>query len=206
MNLKELFILQMRLDVKEGKEIVVAIDAGASLDCTGAGLRESATRWAGAHYPEQVKRKICDARVSGSKRARELRRHAVSGGHGVGYRTPAHREGNAQGLPNELTGSRPIVDGESRLSQRTFRVGKQSPVRQYIASCTTEADPDQPGQSATGSRRTARQPARSSQGSPFRLSFHSRQQPVAHRLQVDRYRARTGRDHRLSLKNCPMTL
>ena len=132
-------------------------------------------------------------------------------GHGVGVTgwPPVdlgclHREGNHKGCPYHREAIPP--DGGSRLSLRTFRVGKQSPVRQYIASCATEADPDQPGQSATGSRHTARQPARSSQGSPFRLSFHSRQQPVAHRLQVDRYRARTGRDHRLSLKNYPITL
>ena len=40
------------------------------------------------HNPEQIKRMICKARVSSSRQAPELKRHAVSGGHGVGHRSP----------------------------------------------------------------------------------------------------------------------
>ena len=111
MNLKELFILRMGLDVEEGKEIVVAIDDGASLDCTGTGLRESATSWAGVHYPEQVKRNICKVRVPGSRRARELRRHAESGGRGVGYRPPAQAR---MPVPNELTMIQSFSDEDTK--------------------------------------------------------------------------------------------
>ena len=138
--------------------------------------------------------------ISGSGQARELKHHAVSGGHGASYRPPAQA---GMPVPNKLTMIQSFSDEDTN---RTLRVGKQSPVRQNIASCATKTDPDESGQSATGSRHTARQQARSTQGSSFRLPFHSRQQPVAHRLQVDRCRTRTGGDRRLSLKDHPITL
>lgn len=197
-----LFMPHDTLDVEEGKEVVVAIDEGASSDGTVRGLREAATVWAGFDNPEQVRRVICETPASGSMQAPELKRHAVTVAHGVGHRPLAQA-------------TMPLADGGRVLHdsiilgsghQRAFRVGNQSPVRPYIPSCATKIDTDESGSCALGSCHSARQPARSSQGSSFRLPFHSRQQAVAHCLQVDRFRTGTGGDSRLPLTHTPMTL
>ena len=82
---KDLFIPQEGLHVKEGKEVVVAITDGSCSDRAGTGLRWAAVGWVGMHNPEQVRRMICKPRVSGSIQAPELKRHPVSGGHGVDH-------------------------------------------------------------------------------------------------------------------------
>ena len=102
---------QERLDVEEGEEVVVAIDDGASSEGAVAGLRESAAGWTGMHDPQQVKRMIFNARVSGSRQAAELKCHAVSSGHRVGHRPPAQE---AMPVPHELTMIQSFSDEDTK--------------------------------------------------------------------------------------------
>ena len=55
---KSLFIPRERLDVEEGKGVIVAIHEGAFADGTVSGLRQSVSSWTRMHHPEQVKRLI----------------------------------------------------------------------------------------------------------------------------------------------------
>ena len=103
---KGFFIPQEGLHVKEGKEVVVAITDGA---VTGRG--ESRAGWARMHDPAQVKRMICRTQITGSGQAPELKRHAVSDGHGVGHRPPAQA---GMPVPHALTMIQSFSDKDTK--------------------------------------------------------------------------------------------
>ncbi len=65
--LKGVFIPQERLDLEEGKEVVVSVRDIASPDGIVESLRGSAGGWIGMHDPEQLKQMIYEARISGSR-------------------------------------------------------------------------------------------------------------------------------------------
>ncbi len=69
---KGVFVPQESLDLEEGKEVVVSIgeiiSPGSAINSLGA----SAGGWIGMHDPEQLKRKIYEARIAGSRQKPEL--------------------------------------------------------------------------------------------------------------------------------------
>ena len=69
---KGVFIPQERLDLEEGKEVVVSVGEIASEDGAVKSLMEAAGGWIGMHDPEQLKRMIYEARINGSKQPPEL--------------------------------------------------------------------------------------------------------------------------------------
>ena len=69
---KGVFIPQVRLDLEEGKEVVVAAGEIASEDGTVESLKETAGGWIGMHDPEQLKRMIYEAQINGSRQSHEL--------------------------------------------------------------------------------------------------------------------------------------
>ena len=69
---KGVFIPQERLDLEEGKEVVVSVGEIASEDGAVESLKEAAGGWIGMHDPEQLKRIIYEARINGSRQPPEL--------------------------------------------------------------------------------------------------------------------------------------
>ena len=63
---------QERLDVDEGKEVVVSVANISSEDGAVESLEEAAGGWTGMHDPKQLKRMIYEARINGSRQPPEL--------------------------------------------------------------------------------------------------------------------------------------
>ena len=55
------------LSLEEGAEVVVSVEAAASVASRLESLRESAGGWKGGRDPEELKRAIYEARDSGSR-------------------------------------------------------------------------------------------------------------------------------------------
>ena len=55
------------LDLEEGVEVTVSIEDGPSPDRTIRALRATAGAWKGRHDPEELKRVIYEARLTGSR-------------------------------------------------------------------------------------------------------------------------------------------
>ncbi len=68
---KGVFVPQERLDLEEGSEVVVSVGEIASPDGAVASLGASAGGWIGMHDPEQLKRRIYEARMAGSRHFQE---------------------------------------------------------------------------------------------------------------------------------------
>ena len=60
---KGVFIPQERLDLEEGKEVVVSVEEIASEDGALESLKEAAGGWIGMHDLEQLKRMIYEAQI-----------------------------------------------------------------------------------------------------------------------------------------------
>ena len=68
---KGVFIPQERLDLEEGKEVVVSVEEITSEDGAVESLKETSGGWIGMHDPEQLKRMIYEARITGSRQPPE---------------------------------------------------------------------------------------------------------------------------------------
>ncbi len=60
------------LDLEEGEEVMVSIEDIPSLDRKIEALREAAGGWKGSHDPEELKRMIYEARITGSREPVDL--------------------------------------------------------------------------------------------------------------------------------------
>ena len=69
---KGVFVPQERLELEEGKEVVVSVGETASEDGAVMSSKEAADGWIGIHDPQQLKRMIYEARINGSRQPPEL--------------------------------------------------------------------------------------------------------------------------------------
>ena len=69
---KRVFVPQESLDLEAGKEVVVPVGEIVSPGSAVESLGASAGGWIGMHDPEQLKRKIYEARIAGSRKKPEL--------------------------------------------------------------------------------------------------------------------------------------
>ncbi len=60
------------LDLAEGEEVTVSIEDAPPPDRTIRALRATAGAWKGSHDPEELKRMLYEARVTGSREAPKL--------------------------------------------------------------------------------------------------------------------------------------
>ena len=66
------FVPQERLDLEEGKEVVVSVGEIVSPGSAVESLGASAGGWIGMHDPKKLKRKFYGARIAGSRQMPEL--------------------------------------------------------------------------------------------------------------------------------------
>ena len=69
---KGVFVPQESLDLEEGKEVVMSLGEIITPRSAVESLGDSAGGWIGMHDPEQLKRKIYEARIAGSRQKPEL--------------------------------------------------------------------------------------------------------------------------------------
>ena len=69
---KGVFVPQKRIDLEEGKEVVVPVGEVVSAASIVESLRASAGGWIEMHDPEPLKRIGYEARIAGSRQKREL--------------------------------------------------------------------------------------------------------------------------------------
>lgn len=69
---KGVFVPQESLDLEEGKEVIVSLGEIISPDSAVESLGASTGGWIGMHDPEQLKRKIYEARIAGSRHKPDL--------------------------------------------------------------------------------------------------------------------------------------
>ena len=69
---KGVFIPQESLDLEEGKQVVVFVGEIISPRSAVESFGASAGGWIGMHDPEQLRRKIYEARIAGSRQKPEL--------------------------------------------------------------------------------------------------------------------------------------
>ncbi len=60
-----------KLDLEEGAEVILSIEDTPSSDRTIRALRASAGAWKGKHDPEELKRTLYKARITGSREVSE---------------------------------------------------------------------------------------------------------------------------------------